>query len=444
MDRKRVDLALRHRLTDTENRLRQAQFGSRVIEKYMSLVQPPDLRSLMKDITFKLEAIQSQLAQVQNSIFMKHEYKNARAISELRVDEVETTKDNFKIAKIVSKLRSTYKTEIGMDTKIDERCIASDWTLLCTFLDAVRKLLPETIELITVSLFPETLSISFRDKVIVTLKPGMDAVDQFMEMHFLPEDQINDAILFLYIARCIAAAKDGDLDLNGDTLIATFNVEAGDASHCDAHSDEDSGLGRIRLDNTTTAQTSPTGSITSISREQQDLSHGQSGAQDVKEGGTQGNSPESPDSGRRVDRPHRSSSITSSKSIEGRSLTILLAEDGKILQDIFKRFWSSKGHTVIIANDGQEALEIFKMRRLSIIFLDIEMPIKNGMIVAQEIRDFEKKGNMERIPIVGITGHSKEKYQQKAIESGMDVFLTKGSGYPYKEIERIVIEKCGV
>ncbi|KAI8995959.1 CheY-like superfamily, partial [Gaertneriomyces semiglobifer] len=66
-------------------------------------------------------------------------------------------------------------------------------------------------------------------------------------------------------------------------------------------------------------------------------------------------------------------------------LNILLVEDSKILQEIFKKWWQKKGHNVFVASNGQEAIEMFKARMFSIIFLDIEIPIKDGLTVAREI-----------------------------------------------------------
>jgi len=118
-------------------------------------------------------------------------------------------------------------------------------------------------------------------------------------------------------------------------------------------------------------------------------------------------------------------------------------EDNKISQAQFKRWWQKKGHNVFLANNGQEAIELFKNATFSIIFLDIEMPIKNGLITAREIRAYEQETKRGRTPIIGVSGFV-EKYQEKAIEHGMDDFISKGSGYQFNEIYDIVARYVGV
>src|SRR5690606_18079005 len=75
----------------------------------------------------------------------------------------------------------------------------------------------------------------------------------------------------------------------------------------------------------------------------------------------------------------------SSKSLTQAS--ILVAEDNVINQVLVNRFLKKWGvRNVILASDGQEALEKFESNDVDLVLLDVEMPIKDGFYVADKIR----------------------------------------------------------
>ncbi|KAJ3175989.1 hypothetical protein HDU85_001023 [Gaertneriomyces sp. JEL0708] len=134
---------------------------------------------------------------------------------------------------------------------------------------------------------------------------------------------------------------------------------------------------------------------------------------------------------------------TAQKSLEGKILNILLVEDSKILQEIFRKWWQRKGHNVFVASNGQEAIEMFKGKTFSIIFLDIELPIKDGLTTAREIRAYEVEKGSKPVPIIGVSGYTQKQYKERALESGMSDFISKDQGYQFNDIYKIVLEYCG-
>ncbi|RKO94431.1 CheY-like superfamily [Blyttiomyces helicus] len=102
------------------------------------------------------------------------------------------------------------------------------------------------------------------------------------------------------------------------------------------------------------------------------------------------------------------------------------------------------GHNVFVASNGQEAIDMFKTNRFSIIFLDIELPIKDGLTVAREMREWETLKGLPPTPIIGVSGFTHKAYKSKAIESGMNYFLSKGIDFQLDDIYKIVVELCGV
>lgn len=104
---------------------------------------------------------------------------------------------------------------------------------------------------------------------------------------------------------------------------------------------------------------------------------------------------------------------------------VLLVDDDPILHKIFAKYFINKGFQVTIATDGGDAIEKFKNEKYDIIFTDIEIPIKNGIELTREIRDYEKTNKRARTPIVGLTGFQMKRYEISSMEAGMDRFLNK-------------------
>ncbi len=116
-----------------------------------------------------------------------------------------------------------------------------------------------------------------------------------------------------------------------------------------------------------------------------------------------------------------------------KKLRILLAEDNKINQKVASTILTKMGHTVEIANDGQEALDLFHSSGYDIILMDIQMPDMDGMEATVKIREFEKDGGVKRIPIIALTANAMEADKQKYLEAGMDDYVSK----PFKAEELI-------
>lgn len=73
----------------------------------------------------------------------------------------------------------------------------------------------------------------------------------------------------------------------------------------------------------------------------------------------------------------------------GGTKTILIADDEKILRDILSRLFISSGYDVILAEDGDDAVEKYKQNsgNISIVVMDIVMPRKDGILAYLEIKE---------------------------------------------------------
>ncbi len=109
----------------------------------------------------------------------------------------------------------------------------------------------------------------------------------------------------------------------------------------------------------------------------------------------------------------------------GRRLNILIAEDSLINQKILVRQLQQAGHICHVANNGQEALELHDKIPIDLIFMDIEMPVKNGLEATEAIRQKEQVSLCPPTPIIGLSGNARLEHQQEALDVGMDAYLTK-------------------
>jgi len=104
---------------------------------------------------------------------------------------------------------------------------------------------------------------------------------------------------------------------------------------------------------------------------------------------------------------------------------VLVAEDNIINQKLIKRTLEDLGLTITVANNGLEAFEKRKNGNFDLIFMDIQMPILDGMEATQEIIDFEVDTNQHHIPIIALTANALKGDRERFLAVGMDEYTTK-------------------
>ena len=82
------------------------------------------------------------------------------------------------------------------------------------------------------------------------------------------------------------------------------------------------------------------------------------------------------------------------------------------------------GARVILARNGNEAVDLWLKYTPDIIFMDLQMPVKDGLEATKEIRAHEKS-SAQHTPIVALTAGATREEQQQCMEAGMDDFVTK-------------------
>jgi PAS domain S-box-containing protein len=109
-----------------------------------------------------------------------------------------------------------------------------------------------------------------------------------------------------------------------------------------------------------------------------------------------------------------------------KSFTILLAEDNSINQLLAKRLLEKYGHTVLVAENGVEAVSCFERewQRVDAVLMDIQMPKMDGLIAIRSIRTMEKK-TQGHVRIIALTAHAMKGDREKCLEAGADDYITK-------------------
>jgi len=102
---------------------------------------------------------------------------------------------------------------------------------------------------------------------------------------------------------------------------------------------------------------------------------------------------------------------------------ILVAEDVEINRDILRLALAARGHHVVFAHDGEEALARVQQERFDMVLMDVQMPVMDGVEATRRIRALP--GAQGRIPIIGLTANVMSQEQSLYLRSGMDECLMK-------------------
>ncbi|PSM51968.1 NIT sensor-containing two component system histidine kinase/response regulator fusion protein [Campylobacter blaseri] len=103
----------------------------------------------------------------------------------------------------------------------------------------------------------------------------------------------------------------------------------------------------------------------------------------------------------------------------------LVAEDNEINQKLIKHTLSSFGLNLKIVGNGKLALEQRQQRDFDIIFMDIAMPVMDGVEATKQIKAYEKEQGLNHIPIVAVTANALEGDRERFLAEGLDEYCTK-------------------
>ena len=103
----------------------------------------------------------------------------------------------------------------------------------------------------------------------------------------------------------------------------------------------------------------------------------------------------------------------------------LIAEDNAINQKLIEKTLHNLGLQVDIANNGREAIGKFKKNRYNIVFMDISMPVMDGIDATHEILAYEKEKGLEHTPVVALTANALPGDREAFLNEGLDEYISK-------------------
>src|SRR6185437_2079383 len=107
-----------------------------------------------------------------------------------------------------------------------------------------------------------------------------------------------------------------------------------------------------------------------------------------------------------------------------RRLRILLAEDSIVNQCLALRWLEKWGHSVIIANNGREALRVASEQQIDLVLMDVQMPEMSGIEATGWIREREQSTS-RHLPIIAMTAHAMKGDREQCLAAGMDGYVSK-------------------
>jgi CheY-like chemotaxis protein/anti-sigma regulatory factor (Ser/Thr protein kinase) len=130
--------------------------------------------------------------------------------------------------------------------------------------------------------------------------------------------------------------------------------------------------------------------------------------------------------------PEQRKKKTAPPKIEFAGKRILLTEDNALNREIATEILTEHGFEVIEAENGEAAVEKVRASEpgdIDAVLMDIQMPVMDGYDAARAIRELKSK-KLSRVPIIAMTANAFEEDRQRALESGMDGYISKPIDIP--------------
>src|SRR5574340_489800 len=102
--------------------------------------------------------------------------------------------------------------------------------------------------------------------------------------------------------------------------------------------------------------------------------------------------------------------------------TILLVEDNEMSRDMLSRRLQKKGHNVVMATDGLQAILMVEGQAPDLIIMDMSLPVIDGWEAARRLKESHTAA---AVPIIALTAHAMAGDRERALAAGCDDYDTK-------------------
>jgi len=103
-------------------------------------------------------------------------------------------------------------------------------------------------------------------------------------------------------------------------------------------------------------------------------------------------------------------------------MKVLVAEDNAVNRELIREILEARGHTVLEACDGSEALQAVEGDDPDILLVDIGMPVLDGYTVIRKIRENPRQS---RLPVLAVTAYAMQGDRERILAAGFDGYLSK-------------------
>jgi two-component system, sensor histidine kinase and response regulator len=105
-------------------------------------------------------------------------------------------------------------------------------------------------------------------------------------------------------------------------------------------------------------------------------------------------------------------------------LEILLVEDNPVNQKLALRLLEKRGHQVVVAGNGKEALAELNKKPFDLVLMDVQMPEMDGLEATRRLREKEKSTGLHQ-PVIAMTALVMKGDRERCLDAGMDAYLSK-------------------
>lgn len=120
-------------------------------------------------------------------------------------------------------------------------------------------------------------------------------------------------------------------------------------------------------------------------------------------------------------------------------LKILVVDDIYTNRYLLSELIKLTGNVAVLAGDGQQAIDILTSEEIHMVFMDIEMPVMNGIETTQHIRN-ELPSPLNAITVIALTAHNPELFFEDYSDAGFDELICKP--YSVEKIRAMISESA--
>jgi len=110
--------------------------------------------------------------------------------------------------------------------------------------------------------------------------------------------------------------------------------------------------------------------------------------------------------------------------MDNKNIKVLVVDDEADFRRLMTFWLDSKGYSVIVASDGKSAIQLVKEEKPDVVFMDLKMPVMDGVEAIKKIRQFNKD-----IPIIIISAYIDDPKAGEAMSYGVSGVFYKGKDF---------------